>query len=432
MKYRSSKLSPVQQAKAAVILPENTHGCNIFFENADEMQRAYDIVRLAQFGCAGGELRCLRMLLGKLQSMIEDPYRFEMRDKVTRRLFKPKKGEIAIECTRGQTQYLRDEVTLRGIRWASKHSQKSSFYVKEDKQEDLVSQLQDLWYEDSLPANRRVISTTARKLTVNGSPAKINHDDDVASMDRLKCLTYVLDKIGVEYNGSARTVGDMVSMKHAGDVISELKILASMVRGSNRICWSLISKIERLRGVKNQQDQWINYQVETALMSNQAELTFDSDGPSAADLQAIEEEMTLDLFEEEPQPVAVALEENEVQKVEIQADDDEGPNCFFAEEESWDQYDEDDDFEDDVDLEWFVYGSIPNCLSLLEIPDEDERVHSLDGDDISFSSEDNRNAWCQELKGMIEDLVEFDELEQAEADLCFNEVLAIENSSSLV
>ena len=429
MKYRSSKLSPVQQAKAADILPENTHGCNIFFENADEMQRAYDIVRLAHFGCVGGELRCLRMLLGKLQSMIEDPYKYEMKDKTTRRLFKPKQGEIAIECTRGQTQYLRDEVTLRGIRWASKHSQKSSFYIKEDKQEDLVSQLQDLWYEDSLPANRRVISTTARKLTVNGSPAKINHDDDVASMDRLKCLTYVLDKIGVEYNETARTVGDMVSMKHAGAIISELKILASMVRGSNRICWSLISKIERLRGVKNQQDHWINYQVETALRSNEAELSIDSDGPSAADLQAIEEEMTLDLFEDEPSPVAVAVEEN---VIEVQAEDDEGPNCFFAEEESWDEYDEEDDMDDDLDVAWFVYGAIPNCLSLLEIPDEDERVHSLDGDDISFSDQECRDAWCQEIKGMIEDLVDFDELDQAEADLCFNEVLAIENMTTLV
>jgi len=204
-------------------------------------------------------------------------------------------------------------------------------------------------------------------------------------------------------------------MKHADAVISELKQLASMVAGSNRICWSLISKMERLRGADEEvvSAAVMSFRLESELISDD----FTNKEPTAQELMEIELETAAP---------------EEVKGIELSDDgEDEGPNCFFADEPEWGEYEEE-DLDDDVELEWFVYGAIANCLSLIDIPDEDERVHSLDGDDISFSNMECRDEWCQEMKGMIEDQVELNELDQADADLCFNEVLAIENMTSLV
>lgn len=421
MRFTQNKLTPVQAAKVAEILPQHILGSTLGFESQEDIKQGYEIVRAAHLGTSGGELRCLRGILSKIRNMMDDPYRYETKEKIGAvPKSKPRLGDRIVKCTIQQTEVLRDLHDLKGVRWASKTATRTEMLIAEADMPLVVQQLQDLYHEEIVPQQRRIISTVAKKLKLDGKTVTLTTDDNSASNDRLKCLAYVCSRANVPYVDTALTITDMVSMRHADAVISELKQLASMVAGANRICWSLISKLERLRGADQEvvSAAVLNYKLETELMSDE----FMQDEPTAQQLMEIELE---------------AVEAETPEKIELSDDGEgEGMNCFFA-EESWgelEEYDESayEDDEDDVDVDWFVYGSIANCLSLMDIPDEDERVHSLDGDDISFADQECRDAWCQEMKRMIEDLVDFDELDQADADRCFNEVLAIENMTSLV
>jgi len=417
------RLTPVQQSLAAEVIPTNVMGATLVYESKDAMSQSLTTLRSETLGGKAGRLRCLRSIIYRVEQMIENPHGYEHQPVPTTllRCQKPEANDLVVTCTIQQTQYLRDVMQINEIRWASGSSKKSKFFVQESKIPELVQKMQDMYQDEILPQYRRVISTIAKKLGTVESPVIITSADSAASQDRLNCLAYACQKAGVPFDRHAVQLDKMISTKDLDPILDELKLIAALVAGSSRICWNLISKLERLRG---------NVLTETAhaQFALEIELSKDMmDGPSAWELE--EAALYEEEIKEEP-PVVEPSTESEVDGIDMTDEEDDGPNCFFADDQ-WEQYEETDlDDEGDEDATWFVYMNISNCLSLLDIAD-DER-YQVDGDDISFKKEVERDEWCEEMRLAIEDLVEFDELDQEGADMCMQEINALDNMTSIL
>lgn len=412
MRYRSSRLTPIQATLASEVLPGYTMGASLMFENTQDMQQSMTVLKAEELSSQKGRLRCLRTIILKVEAMIENPYGYEKFEKENQRE-KPLQGDRVISCTASQVALLRGNPDIRYIRWSSSVAKKADFYVSEKDAAPLIQLLQDMYHNEIVPSSRRVLSSVARKVgDENGEPrVNIKADPEIASEARMNCLKYVCSKIGIEFNPAAATVADAFSRKHLKDVITELKLLAALVKGSSRMAWSLISKLERMRGGTASPE---SFHLEVAMLQE-----------SEIELPEIELPETQTVTQMDVRDIDVVEESLDLG---LSVDEDEGPNCFFADE----PYEEDTWFDDDDEdtPDWFVFSAIPTLVEVIFVEQDEDSMFILEGDDISFKVEADRDDWCHDMKVLVESLAE--EIDDVTLDLCFQEILTLERMVSLV
>lgn len=398
--YRSTRLTTAQSTLASEVIPGYLNYSTLVYDSADAISACLNVLKAEEVICQKGRLRCLRSIIKKVMHMQANRNSFVVYGE--NQIQRANKNDRVIKCTVDQVRYLRDDLKLPVVRWQSLTAAKTCILVAENDVTALVQRLQDAYYDEVVPQHRRMISSVARKIEVDGEPVDIHSDNDVASQDRYNCLKYACMKLDLPFDEHADTIGDMISHRYIDPVITELKTLAALVRGSSKICWSLISKLERLRGVKPSYD---GYQIEQEVLKNKVILYQE---PVVVEQETVELDITNQLVDQ----------------------DESGPNCFFADTEDFVNYEDDEDEDDDIDADWFVYSGIPNLIDALFIEADEDAEYELDGTDISFKDEDARDDWCEEMKQLVESLGE--ELDDVTLDLCFQELLRLQAMASLV